>query len=78
MMTIEDVRREATVPAVLASQDGMITYVNACFEAVFGWTKREIVGQPLTRIIPSNLHDAHPSDFLASSPASNRRCLAVP
>ena len=63
MTSIEDVRCEAVVPAVMASQDGMITYVNDRFETVFGWTRQEIVGQPLTAIIPSTLHDAHHLGF---------------
>ncbi len=62
-MTMDQLRSETGVPVVIADHDGSITYVNARFEAIFGWKSEEIVGQPLTTIIPKNLHDAHHLGF---------------
>ena len=62
-MTMGELRCETSVPVIIADRDGSITYVNARFEAIFGWKSEEIVGQPLTTIIPKNLHDAHHLGF---------------
>ncbi len=63
MTTINEIMQETNVPVVLADQEGQITYVNDQFEAVFGWHASEIMGRPLTVIIPKNLHDAHHLGF---------------
>ena len=61
--TLAEMRRETEVPVVFADRHGIITDVNAGFEACFGWSRQEIVGEPLTTIIPPNLRDAHNLGF---------------
>ncbi len=63
MGTIEDVRRQTDMPAVIADHHGIITHVNERFEAVFGWPAKEILGKSLATIIPPTLHDAHHLGF---------------
>ena len=63
MKTIDDMLRETGVPVVVADQQGLITQVNARFEAVFGWQGQEIIGKSLTTIIPRRLHDSHHLGF---------------
>jgi PAS domain S-box-containing protein len=63
MKTINEVKRISEVPVVVADHDGIITYVNKAFGALFGWAPKEIIGQTLTAIIPPNLHDAHHLGF---------------
>lgn len=63
METIEELKRVTDVPVVIAGQNGLILEVNPRFEAVFGWGMREIVGKPLTTIIPEHLHDSHHLGF---------------
>ena len=58
-MTIDEAMRESEVPVVLADDQGLVTYVNARFESAFGWRSRDIVGAPLTTLIPKALRDAH-------------------
>ena len=73
MKTIEDLKKEKTLPVVISDHDGFITYVNPRFEEVFGWKLKEALGKPLTIIIPKNLHDAHHlgfSRFLATGKAT--------
>lgn len=62
-MTIDELKRITDLPVVIADQEGVITYVNARFEHVFGWTRSQIAGKLLTVLIPSNLHDAHHLGF---------------
>ena len=63
MKTIEEMRQETAVPVVISDHQGLITQVNQAFESVFGWRASEIVGQPLTRLIPAKLRDAHRLGF---------------
>lgn len=46
----------------IASKDlnGIITSWNKSAERLFGWTAEEIIGQPVTLIIPTELHDDEP------------------
>lgn len=63
MRTIEEIRRETDVPVVIADHQGIITQVNERFEAVFGWQAHDIIGKPLSTVIPPSLHDAHHLGF---------------
>lgn len=63
MKTLKEIKNEPNLPAVTASEDGIITFVNVPFELAFGWTKAEIIGKPLVTIIPPDLHDAHHMGF---------------
>lgn len=62
-MTLEELRRETAIPIVIAEETGIITYVNAAFEQVFGWRRAEIVGQPVVVLVPPSLRDAHQLGF---------------
>jgi PAS domain S-box-containing protein len=62
-MRLDDLRRETEVPVVTVNDHGTITYVNERFEKVFGWSVSEIIGKPLTTIIPAMLRDAHHLGF---------------
>ena len=63
MPTIDELRAEAAQPVVIADQWGIILQVNDAFAAFTGWKPAEIVGKPLTTIIPRRLHDAHNLGF---------------
>ena len=62
-MKLQDIQKEKNIPAILADREGFITYVNKPFVDTFGWEEKEIIGKPLTVIIPKNLHDAHHMGF---------------
>lgn len=62
-MSVDAIRKEKDVPVVCADHNGLITFVNKTFESVFGWRSSEIIGRPLTAIIPGKLHDAHHLGF---------------
>ena len=63
MDIIEKLKQERNIPVVIADQQGLIEFVNQCFEEVFQWTAKEIINQPLSIIIPPNLRDAHHLGF---------------
>jgi PAS domain S-box-containing protein len=44
---------------VVADQQGCITLFNTAAQQTFGYTEREVVGQPLTLLMPEESRDAH-------------------
>lgn len=48
---------------IISNHHGIITFVNEAFEQLFKWTREEIVNQPLLKVIPTHLHDAHNLGF---------------
>ncbi len=63
MDTIDVIKSKTDVPVVVANHEGFITDINATFTAVFGWEQADIIGQPLTRILPESFGDAHNLGF---------------
>jgi PAS domain S-box-containing protein len=62
-MSVERVKGITDEPVIIADHLGTIIFVNKPFEKLFGWTEREIVGKPITVIIPDSFHDAHVLGF---------------
>lgn len=60
-------------PIVIANSQGLITYINDCFEQVLGWSQDDVSGQLITMILPSSFRDSHNlafSRFQASEKAT--------
>jgi len=55
---------ETASDAILsADQEGMIIYANPAAERLFGYTPAELVGQPLTGLMPERFRAAHADGF---------------
>ena len=50
---------------LMIDQAGTITLVNAQAEALFGYTRAELVGQPVERLVPLRARDQHPAQRAA-------------
>ena len=62
-MTIDDIRKETVKPALVADENGLIVFVNGVFEKSFGWTIKDLLGQPLTVIMPPAFRTQHHLGF---------------
>ena len=63
MKTIKELKQESNLATVITDHQGFITFVNKSFENIFGWKSSEILGKPLTIIIPQTLQNAHHLGF---------------
>jgi PAS domain S-box-containing protein len=63
MMTLQELKSRTDVPVLITDHQGFITFVNSAFQTTFGWQEVEILGQPLTVVIPNSYHDAHHLGF---------------
>ncbi len=63
MKTIAEFQQEQEHPVIMADHRGIIIYINSRFEAVFGWSAAELVGQLLGVVLPDNFRDAHYLSF---------------
>ena len=62
-MRIDELRRQPGAPLIFANSAGYITEINDAFREAYGWDTSELVGRPLTTIIPPGFHDAHHLGF---------------
>ena len=63
-LRFQSIIQSATDGIVVADTAGNILIWNAAAKRMFGYDEREIVGQPLTRIMPERFHDLHRQGFL--------------
>ncbi|MYR56823.1 SpoIIE family protein phosphatase [Streptomyces sp. SID625] len=56
---------DSSVPAVAADDDGRIIAANAALADLLGWKTDELIGQPLTVLIPEHLRERHRAGFAA-------------
>lgn len=50
-------------PTITANDKGMVTSLNQDFTKAYGWTEVDLVGQPLSKIVPSNMRSTHQIGF---------------
>lgn len=70
---IQDLKAIDKVPVVIANSQGLITYINDCFETVLEWSQDDVIGELITIILPSSFRDSHNlafSRFQASEKAT--------
>ncbi|MFZ4666561.1 MAG: PAS domain-containing protein [Prochlorotrichaceae cyanobacterium] len=59
MKSIQDLKNREDVPVVVANHEGFIVSINATFTAVLGWDESDVIGEPLTKVLPDSFRDAH-------------------
>ncbi len=77
-LTIERLKQEAEIPALIVDHKGFVIYVNSCFEEVFGWKSEEMIGKVVTKIIPEEMHNAHHLGFSRFVTTGERRIMNQP
>jgi PAS domain S-box-containing protein len=51
------------IPIVMIDQESIFTYVNKTFENEYGWTEKELIGKPVTEIMPPHMRSGHNVGF---------------
>ena len=62
-ISFQEILDEETIPAVAASQDGILFFVNDSFQKEYGWSADELIDNPITTILPPNMREAHNLGF---------------
>jgi PAS domain-containing protein len=75
--TIEALKN-GELAVVVANKEGNVIDVNSHFEAIFGWTAAEIVGQSITVILPPFFQDSHNLGFARFSATGESKVLNHP
>jgi PAS domain S-box-containing protein len=57
------ITQAASEGIVTIDEDGVIVFANSASERIFGYPARDLVGQPLTRLMPPALADRHRAGF---------------
>ncbi len=53
----------ASVPVVAIDQESIFTFINDVFEKEYGWKSSELIGKPVTEIMPAHMRNAHMIGF---------------
>ena len=51
------------VPVVAIDQQSIFTFINAAFIKEYGWTRDDLLGKPVTEIMPEHMRSAHNVGF---------------
>jgi len=65
-------------PFVLADNNGNVLAVNAAFVVVYGWKPDELIGQPITLILPESFRMSHQLGFYGSQSTERSQVLGHP
>ena len=63
MSRLSELKKDPTRPVLVADQQGTVTFVNAAFTRTLGWEAEEILGEPITTIIPERMRERHRNGF---------------
>ena len=74
---MEAILRSATDPIVCADELGIITMWNAAAERVLGHAEADMVGAPLTVLVPERFHDQHNAGILRLSRGEEPRIIGT-
>lgn len=59
MPSIAEMKAREHVPVVVANKEGLIVDINSVFTEVLGWNEEDVIGEPLTMILPDSFRDGH-------------------
>ncbi len=76
--SVKEILGEVAIPVVAIDMNAMIIMVNDKFHQEYGWTRQELIGQPVTSIMPPYLRDAHQVGFSRFVATENPRILGKP
>jgi len=63
MSKFHEIVSDKEAPVVTVDEDGLIQDINTAFEDAYGWTRENLIGKMLTKIIPEGLRNAHHLGF---------------
>ncbi|MDX1456840.1 MAG: PAS domain S-box protein [Marinobacter sp.] len=62
---------------ILVDGEGSITLINSQAESLFGYTRSELIGQPIEELVPHRFRDAHPGHRASFFASPTRRSMGA-
>lgn len=66
------------VPVVAIDQQSIFTFLNDAFTEEYGWTRKELLGKPVTEIMPAHMRSAHNVGFARFLTTESSELLGKP
>jgi PAS domain S-box-containing protein len=63
MQSIAELKSKQDIPVISMSKQGLVTFINQQFTDTYGWLESDLIGKPLSTIIPVSMRDAHNLGF---------------
>ncbi|HSH55988.1 MAG TPA: PAS domain S-box protein [Candidatus Limnocylindrales bacterium] len=76
--TVSDMLKLTHVPVVMIDQESIFTYVNGAFETEYGWTEEELLGKPVSEIMPVHMRSGHYVGFARFLTTESTNLLGKP
>lgn len=77
-LTVEEMLAMKKVPVVAINQESIFTYINEAFEKEYGWKESELLGKPVTKIMPAHMRSAHNVGFSRFLTTESSQLLGIP
>ncbi len=61
--TVDELMTRQDVPVVAIDQESIFTYINPIFTREYGWTSEDLLGKPVTEIMPAHMRSGHTVGF---------------
>lgn len=68
----------SNVPVVAIDQESIFTFINKCFTKEYGWTDEDLIGRPVTLIMPTHMQSAHNVGFSRFLTTESSQLLGKP
>jgi len=78
MLSIKSLQEDKETPVIITDDQGIVISINSAFESTFGWSWADIVGQPMTLILPAYFKDSHTLGFSRFKTTGNSTILNHP
>ncbi|HEX3352135.1 MAG TPA: PAS domain-containing protein [Terriglobales bacterium] len=72
--TIETLRKQTEIPVIIFDQDGRLIFANEALERVLTWRHGELLGLPVSTVLPNRFLSIPEPDLLPRRPVPGTAC----
>lgn len=61
--SVDEILKITDTPVVAADNLGLLVFINQAFTNSYGWTEEDLIGKPITKIMPESFRPLHVVGF---------------